>query len=98
MRELLEVHLRQIEWDQEGVAARLFLFTGLRSREAPKVVVKDPRISFGRPVIAGTGIATAVIADRYKAGEAMEELARDYGRDRLEIEEALRCELRVEAA
>jgi uncharacterized protein (DUF433 family) len=58
----------------------------------------DPRISLGRPVIAGTGIATAVVADRYKAGETMEELAQDYGRDRLEIEQAIQCELRVEAA
>ena len=98
MRELLEVHLRRIEWDEQGLASRLFPFTGLRKHEAARVVVMDPRISFGRPVIAGTGIATAVIADRYKAGETMEELAQDYGRDRLEIEEAIRCELRVEAA
>ena len=36
--------------------------------------------------------------ERYKAGESVDELAGDYGRDRLEIEEALRCELDVIAA
>jgi uncharacterized protein (DUF433 family) len=55
-------------------------------------------VSFGRPVLAGTGIPTAVIAERYKAGESMDDLADDYGRRRLEIEEAIRCELSVEAA
>jgi uncharacterized protein (DUF433 family) len=61
-------------------------------------VVIDPRISFGRPVLAGSGIPTAVIADRYKAGESVDELADDYGRKRLEIEEAIRCELAERAA
>lgn len=61
-------------------------------RRAPAVVI-DPRISFGRPVLAGSGIPTAVIAEQYKAGESVDELADDYGRKRLEIEEAIRCEL-----
>ena len=52
----------------------------------------------GRPVLAGTGIATAVIAERYKAGESTAELAQDYGREQAEIEEAMRCERKLEAA
>jgi uncharacterized protein (DUF433 family) len=39
-----------------------------------------------------------VIAERYKAGESIDALADDYGRSRLEIEEAIRCELEVQAA
>ncbi len=35
----------------------------------------------------------AVIADRYKAGESIADLAEDYGEDPLNIEEAVRCEL-----
>ena len=50
------------------------------------------------PVLVGTGIATAVIAERYKAGESMDDLANDYARERLQIEEAIRCELQVKAA
>jgi uncharacterized protein (DUF433 family) len=60
--------------------------------------VIDPQVSFGRPVLVGTGIPTAVIAGRYKAGESMDALADDYGRQRFEIEEAIRCELALEAA
>lgn len=98
MRELLEAHLQRIEWDDSGLAIRLFPFTRKRILEEPKVVVIDPRVSFGRPVLVRTGIPTAVIAERYKAGESIDELAEDYGRERLEIEEAVRCELALEAA
>jgi uncharacterized protein (DUF433 family) len=98
MPELIESYLRRIEWDEHGLARRLFLFTRNRSLEQPKFVVIDPRISFGRPVLTGTGIRTMVVVERYKAGESVEELAKDYGRERLEIEEAIRCELSAEAA
>ena len=98
MRQLLEAHLRRIERDPAGFPVRLYPFTRKRQHEEPKVVVIDPYVSFGRPVLVGTGIPTATIADRYKAGESIDELAHDYGRPRLEIEEAVRCELQFEAA
>ncbi len=98
MRQLLEAHLRRIERDPAGFPVRLYPFTRKRQPEEPRVVVIDPYISFGRPVLVGTGIPTATIADRYKAGESIDELAQDYGRPRLEIEEAVRCELQFEAA
>ena len=97
MRELIDAHLRRIEWDTSGFALRLYPFTRKRSLQEPKLVVIDPYVAFGRPVLAGTGIPTAVIADRYKAGESIDRLADDYGRGRSDIEEAIRCEL-AEAA
>jgi uncharacterized protein (DUF433 family) len=98
IRNLLEAHLRRIERDAKGVALRLYPFTRKRSPEEPRAVVIDPYVSFGRPVLVGTGIATSVVAERYKAGESIEQLCSDYGRKRLEIEEAIRCELELEAA
>lgn len=98
MRELLDAHLRRIQRDPSGLAVRLYLFTRRRTSEEPRVVVIDPFVSFGKPVLAGTGVPTAVIAERYKAGESIDDLAGDYGRQRSEIEEAIRCELEVEAA
>ncbi len=98
IKNLLEAHLRRIDRDPKGVALRLYPFTRKRSMEAPRAIVIDPYISFGRPVLAGTGIATSVVAERYKAGESIEELCSDYGRKPLEIEEAIRCELELEAA
>jgi len=98
MRSVLEAHLRRIERDAAGLAARLYLFTRKHQPDEPKVVVVDPYVSFGRPVLVGTGIATAVIAERFEAGESIGELADDYGRQPYEIEEAIRCELQLEAA
>ena len=98
MRELIQAYLRRVERDESGLVARLYPFTRKRTVDEPKVVVIDPRLSFGRPVLVGTGISTAIIAERYKAGESVDALARDYDRERLDIEEAIRCELEVEAA
>jgi uncharacterized protein (DUF433 family) len=98
LRELLRAHLHRIEHDASGTAVRLYPFTRKRDLHEPKVVVIDPQISYGRPVLVGTGIPTAIVAERYKAGESIDELAEDYGRSRKEIEEAIRCELWLEAA
>ena len=98
MRDLIGLHLQRVEWDKDGFVARLYPFT--RSRRAPaseavqpRVVTMDPRIAFGRPVLKSSAVPTAVIADRYKAGESIADLAEDYGEEPLNIEEAVRCEL-----
>ncbi len=38
------------------------------------------------------------VAERFDAGESIEDLAADYDRPREEIEEAIRCELTRDAA
>jgi uncharacterized protein (DUF433 family) len=96
IRELLAIHLRRIEHDEVGLALRLFPFTRPSHLDQPKTIVIDPHMSFGRPVLSGTGIATIMIAERYAAGDSIALLADDYGRDSSEIEEAVRCELRLE--
>ncbi|MBM4261884.1 MAG: DUF433 domain-containing protein [Deltaproteobacteria bacterium] len=98
LRELLKAYLQRVERDAKGAPIRLYPFTRNRDASEPRVVVIDPGVSYGRPVLVGTGIPTAVVADRYKAGESIDELAEDYGRSRKEIEEAIRCELSLEAA
>lgn len=95
IRELLLAHLRRIEHDAEGLASRLFPFTRGERLDAPHVVVIDPRISFGQPVVAGTGIRTSVLAARLKAGESIQELAEDYRLGAEKVEEAIRYELRA---
>jgi uncharacterized protein (DUF433 family) len=53
----------------------------------------NPKIAFGRPVIAGTNIPTAIISSRITAGETIDELAEDYDLRPGEIFEAVRWEL-----
>ena len=98
MRTILRVYLSRIERDTAGVPVKLYLFTRARQADEPKVVAIDPYVSFGRPVLVGTGIPTAVIAERYKAGESIQALAEDYERPSHDIEEAIRCELHLTAA
>ena len=98
IKELIQTYLRRIERDSAGFPIRLYPFTRERKPDEPKTIVIDPYISFGRPVLAGTGIATTIIAQRYKAGESIEELVEDYGRPTSDIQEAIRCELWLNAA
>lgn len=95
--ESVMAHLERLEWEN-NLVARLYPFTRLSPLNAPKSVIIDPRHSFGRPILAEARIATAVIAERYKGGESIDALADDYGCDHLEIEEGIRCELRLSAA
>jgi uncharacterized protein (DUF433 family) len=97
MKEMLAAHLRRVEHDTAGLATQLYPFTRKRQPDEPKIIVIDPSVSFGRPIIFGTGVATAIVAERYKAGESVDELADDYGCERKHIEEAVRCELALAA-
>jgi uncharacterized protein (DUF433 family) len=103
IREILQAHLRRVDRDPAGRASRLYPFTRKRQdpqslQMEPRLVMIDPEIQFGRPVLTGSGIPTLVIADRYKAGESIAELARDYDRPEAQIEEAIRCELALPTA
>jgi uncharacterized protein (DUF433 family) len=93
MQKILHIFLNRIERDDEGLAVRLFPFTKQPHPDAPKTVKIDPKISFGRPVLMGTGIPTDILAERYKAGESIEKLAEDYNCARLQIEEGIRYQL-----
>jgi len=95
MADILLAYLRRVDWDATGFALRLYPFTRKKQLTEPKVIVIDPHVSFGKPILAGTGIPTNAVAERYKAGETMDELAEDYGLGRTEVEEAIRCELRA---
>lgn len=97
MRGLIDAHLQRLRWEDSRVA-RLYPFTRARQIDSPKLVLIDPRYSFGRPVLAKSHISTSVLAERYKAGESVEDLVNDYGCRPLEVEEALRCELNIAAA
>jgi uncharacterized protein (DUF433 family) len=97
-RQILKTYFDRIVRDEAGLPLKLYPFTKLLGADEPKTVMIDPRISFGRPVLAGTGIPTAMLAERYKAGDSIDELAQDYNCDRLQIEEGIRCELPLVAA
>lgn len=94
-RQILHNYLERVEHDPSGKAARLYPFIRLGDTDQPRNIVINPYVSFGKPVIAGTGLPTRVVAERYKAGDSIPQIARDYGRKDEEIDDAIRYELRI---
>jgi uncharacterized protein (DUF433 family) len=89
MRRLFAEHLRRVEWDAWRFPIRLYPFVLSSVRTDDRVIAIDPHVAFGRPVLVGSGISTAVLADRVDAGESVEDLAADYAVTVTEIEQAV---------
>lgn len=96
MRGDFELALARIERDKTGTPVRLFPFSrsSVTDGEQPRAVVIDPRLSFGRPVLARIAVPTEIISDRFRAGDSIPELAEDYRVGEEEIAEAIRFEQR----
>lgn len=91
MESVLRESLERIERDEKGLALRLYPWLHEPGSE-PRVVEIDPFRAAGRLVIAKTGIPTEALAERWRAGETIEELAADYDLPKDQIEAALRWE------
>ena len=97
--ELIHIYLTRVERDPKGLPVKLYPFTGTQpSPNQPRSVVIDPAVSFGRPVVVGTGIPTAVLAEQFKANDLPRDLAREYGVTEEAVWDAIRCELDLQAA
>lgn len=94
LRGEFERALDRIQRGISGTPVRLFPYTRKASQTTglPSVVAIDPKIAFGRPIVAGVGVRTDVINDRFGAGDSPAEMAEDYGVSEENILEALRYE------
>lgn len=93
---IVDVYLERIEYEK-GIF-KFYPFVRERSSTEPKLILINPALGFGKPVIAGTGISTAVVAARFNARESVPALAKEYGLEENQIEEAIRWETRAVAA
>ncbi|MDE2763604.1 MAG: DUF433 domain-containing protein [Gemmatimonadota bacterium] len=87
MRKRLAAYLERIERDDDALPFRFYPFRAEWSADKPIVI--DPRISFGRPTVAGSGVSTGAPVDRIDAGESVEALPWDYGLEIVQIEDAI---------
>jgi len=94
IREVVSAYLKRIARDPQGSAIALYPYLTRHPQqvEEPKLILIDPRISFGKAILVGVGVPTAVIADRNEAGESVDELAEDYGCEASEIAQAIEYE------
>jgi uncharacterized protein (DUF433 family) len=90
MKPIVAEHLRRVERDAHGIPRKLFPFTTTRLEDTRRPVVIDPRVSFGQPCLAGTGIPVVNVVERWEAGDDIGSIARDYGRPPNDVEEAIR--------
>lgn len=98
LEEIVKQYLKRIERDPKGLPVRLYPFSRTGGPDEPRLIIIDPQIAFGRPVLTAKSIPVEVIAERYRAGESIADLMYDYDCTQKEIEEAIRCELWREAA
>jgi uncharacterized protein (DUF433 family) len=101
IKEFMEAYLTRIVYDESGLAYRLFPLYRRHMNlveiiEEPKIVMVDPRVSFGRTIVKG--IPTASIASLFKAGDDIDIIAYEYGLKNKEVQEALRYEQIVQKA
>lgn len=99
MRDTLENLLTRIEWDVNGLATRFFPITELVSDHFnDKIIFLDPSIRFGKPVIAGKGVPTDIIAELYNAGDSIKDIAEEYSCTPNQIKTAIHFEMYNRAA
>jgi uncharacterized protein (DUF433 family) len=98
IKDFVAIYLNRIGRDR-GVATRLFPFIVSDAQDEPQSISISPKISFDKPVLAGTGVSTSVIVGRFKSRDSIADLAREYEVSEAILEDAVRWELgRAEAA
>jgi uncharacterized protein (DUF433 family) len=58
-----------------------------------KPILVDPDFGFGLPVIAGSGVRTEIILERFQAGDLPEQIAEDFNLTPVQVERALQFEV-----
>lgn len=88
IRKTVELYLQRVEFDTAHIPIRLrpFLTAMYGGDETVEI---NPRISFGRPVVTGSGIMTSTIVQRIDSGDGVPHLVREYGLTAAEIQNAV---------
>ena len=88
MRQMLAVYLQRVDRDDDALPHRFYPLRPAWSEDRKPIVI-DPRVSFGRPTVAGSGVSTAALVDRLDAGETVEVLADDYRMEVSQVRDAV---------
>lgn len=90
-RQLLEGALARVSRDTKGLIERIYPW--VKKLDEPWRVEIDPRRAFGRPVVTGTRVPADELADRFAAGDRLEDIARDFRLDPGLVEGVLQWEM-----
>jgi uncharacterized protein (DUF433 family) len=84
--DVLEEHLRRIDWGQDGHARRLHL----RDFPAAADVIIDPRFGWGAPVLGHSKVKVEDLVTLWRNGERLATIADEYGLTVDVVEDVLR--------
>ncbi|MFY9345364.1 MAG: DUF433 domain-containing protein [Planctomycetota bacterium] len=90
----IELYARRVEWNA-GVPVRLYPWTVNRIADVAserRSVVVDPRVAFGRSVIAGTRVTTKAIKELWDLGVPIDEIAEEFDVTTIRVQDAVRLE------
>jgi uncharacterized protein (DUF433 family) len=96
MKKVLTDLLTRIEWDKNNLAAKLY--PDFNYVNDNKIIEISPYISFGKPVITGTGIPIKILTELYDAGDSLESIAEDYNCEVIHIEKAILFQSQLQVA
>jgi uncharacterized protein (DUF433 family) len=88
IRDVVESSVERVELDGRKLPLRLYPWR--RDPTELRTIALDPKRSFGQPTLAGQGVKIATVVDRYRGGDSVDRLARDYDTTRAVIEGVLR--------
>ncbi len=86
---VLRSQLQRVEYDR---GSSICLFPVIPGDATRRTVQVSPSFGFGDPVTSRRRIRTSVIADRFDAGETIEDLAEDYDLEIQEVRDAITFE------
>ncbi len=95
IREFVSLYLHRINRDDSGRVTRLYPFVVTEKESEPRNISISPTVSFGKPVLSGTGISTSVIVGRFNARDSVADLAREYNVAPAVLEDAIRWEMNI---
>ncbi len=84
--EVLEEHLKHIDWDSDGTAKRLHL----KDFPAAADVIIDPRFGWGAPVLGQSKVKVEDLVSLWRNGERFAAIAAEYGLPVDVVEDVLR--------
>jgi uncharacterized protein (DUF433 family) len=93
IRECVALFLHRIQRNEECKVTRIYPFVVAERADEPKAMSISPTVLFGKPVLAGTGISTSIIAGRFTARDSLHDLAAEYQVDIATLEDVIRWEL-----
>ena len=84
---ILDQYLERVEWDDQlNIPVSLY---PRKQKDNGKIIVLNPRISSGRPIVKGSGVLANIIWQRHRAGDSIETLEKDYRLQPSEIDTAI---------